>query len=518
MDDGPSLRTWRAALVPLWGLLFRQDPKVSFALFILVSNSSWVVWFGVDLLVFGVLDVGRQYDCLEIAACRCQCCSWVFHDRRWTFPPFHSHLSMPIFLDHRGRSFIAERSEIGVVTYAVQVYTPWACLKKKTLPHGGLHKRRRPETRPEGGAQSVWYAGSICHRWPGRRAKRGPRQSRRFWFHTSNASCSDQWVETINGQVNGEGLRDPCGERGRKSSANRQKATNFLLDTKQGTKEKVKKKGPRLEVTDKDEYDSLDRSAIERSVEDSALEGQDGYDRVEGRDSTRQTPVAQPESKRSKDKAMVRDNVDLVEKGPGNVSPMDADRRPISSLIPGRAGKKKVTKKAAELETSDQDLENYDELDRSEAVVSPAQTRIALQPIDNCQKRVEKTWGCGESVKVTNLIAFGEEKAIYDREDSLGLESSNVRALQASIAALIVVCQHFGSPFSSCQRWPSALLWLLLWHCTSWWHRHPVGTTICSFALIAQTLKKQQKEIQVRVPMPVKHHKFFYFVSNAHLI
>ena len=140
----------------------------------------------------------------------------------------------------------------------------------------------------------------------------------------------------------------------------------------------------------------------------------EGHDRVEDPDSTWQTPVAQiNESKHSTDKTMERDNGNLVEKGPGQVPRMDAVSQPTSSSTPSGAGKKKVTKKAAKLETSDQDLDGYEELDRHEAVFSPAQTSIALQPIVKGQKPMEKTWGYEELPKVTNLT-FGEEKAVVD--------------------------------------------------------------------------------------------------------
>ena len=116
-------------------------------------------------------------------------------------------------------------------------------------------------------------------------------------------------------------------------------------------KKKEKKKAPQLVTTDNDEYDSLYRSAIE----DLDLERPEGKDRVEGRVSTRQTPAVQTnESKRSPDKAMERDYVTLVEKGPGKVPSMDTDTRPTSSLIPSRAGMTTV-KKTPQLETTEKD-------------------------------------------------------------------------------------------------------------------------------------------------------------------
>ena len=209
--------------------------------------------------------------------------------------------------------------------------------------------------------------------------------------------------------------------------------TSSLIPSRTG-KKKENKKAPQLELPDKHEYDSLYRSAIEDLDLDRSQK--EGHDRVEDPDSTWQTPVAQVnESKRSTDKTMERDNGNLVEKGPGEVPRMDAVSRPTSSLTPSGAGKKKVTKKAAKLETSDQDLYGYEELDRYEAVFSSAQASIALQPIVKCQKPVEKTWGYEELPKVTNLT-FGEEKAVFDWDGSQGLERSNVRALQASIAEL----------------------------------------------------------------------------------
>ena len=211
--------------------------------------------------------------------------------------------------------------------------------------------------------------------------------------------------------------------------------TSSLIPSSAG-KIKENKKAPQLETTDKDghQYDSFYRSAIEDSDLDRSRK--EGHDRVEDPDSRWQTPVAQiNELKRSTDKTMERDYGNLAEKGRGEVPPLGAVSRPTSSSTPSGAGKKKVTKKAAKLETSDQDLDRHEELDRSEAVFSSAQTSIALQPIVKCQKRVEKTWGYEESVKVTNLT-FGEEKAVFDWDGSQGMESSNVRALQASIAAL----------------------------------------------------------------------------------
>ena len=211
--------------------------------------------------------------------------------------------------------------------------------------------------------------------------------------------------------------------------------TSSLLPRRAG-KKTVKKKAPQLETTDKDGYDSLYLSAIEDLNIDRWRKEE--HDRVEGPDSKRQTPVADiNELKTSPEKAGVRDNGNLAENGPGKVLPVGADSRPTSSLMSSREDKKKVTKKAAKLETSDQDIDGYDELHRSEAVFSSAQTSIALQPIVKCQKHVEKTWGYEESVKVTNLT-FGEEKAVFDWEGSRaqGMESSNVRALQASIVAL----------------------------------------------------------------------------------
>ena len=206
------------------------------------------------------------------------------------------------------------------------------------------------------------------------------------------------------------------------------------LPPRRAGKKTVKKKAPQLETTDKDEYDSPYLSAIEDLNIDRWRKEE--HDRVEGPYSTRQTPVPDiNELKSSPDKAGVRDNGNLAENGPGKVLPMGADSRPTSSLKSSREDKKKVTKKAAKLETSAQDIVGYDELNRSEAVFSSAQTSIALQPIVKCQKRVEKTWGYEESVKVTNLT-FGEEKADFDWEGSQGMESSNVRALEASIVAL----------------------------------------------------------------------------------
>ena len=210
------------------------------------------------------------------------------------------------------------------------------------------------------------------------------------------------------------------------------------LPPRRAGKKTVKKKAPQLETTDKDEYDSPYLSAIEDLNIDRWRK--EGHDRVEGLYSTRQTPVADiNELKSSPDKVGVTDNGNLAENGPGKVLPMGADSqsRPTSSLMSSREDKKKVKKKAAKLETSDQDIDGYDKLHLSEAVFSTAQTSTALQPIVKCQKRVEKTWGYEESVKVTNLT-FGEEKAVFDWEGSRaqGMESSNVRALQASIVAL----------------------------------------------------------------------------------
>ena len=156
-------------------------------------------------------------------------------------------------------------------------------------------------------------------------------------------------------------------------------------------KKTVKKKEPHVETTDKDEYDSLYQSAIEDL--DIGRLRKEGHDRVEGPQSIRQTPVAQiNELKRSQDKEVEWDNGSLVEKRTGKVPSMDADSRPTSSSMSSREGKKKEKKQAEKVETSDQDLHGFDELDRSEAVFSSAQTSIALQPIVKCQKRVEKTW------------------------------------------------------------------------------------------------------------------------------
>ena len=208
--------------------------------------------------------------------------------------------------------------------------------------------------------------------------------------------------------------------------------TSSLIPSRVG-KKTVKKKAPQLETTDKDEYDSLHRSPIEDLDLDRSRK--EGHDTVENPDSTWQTPVAQiNELKRSPAKTMERDNGNLVENGPGEVPPMDDVSRPTFSSTPSLAGKTK-TNKSANFETSDQDLDGYDKLNRSEAVFSSAQTSIARQPIVKCQKCVEKTLGYEELVKVKNL-AFDEEKAVFDWDGSQGGESSNVRALQASIAAL----------------------------------------------------------------------------------
>ena len=199
-------------------------------------------------------------------------------------------------------------------------------------------------------------------------------------------------------------------------------------------KKKENQKTPQLEASDKDEYDSFYRSAIEDLDLDRSRK--EGHDRVEDPDSTWQTPGAEiNELKRSTDKTMEWDYGNLVEKGPGEVPPMGAVSRPTSSSTPSGAGKRKVTKEAAKLETSDQDLDGYEEFERYEAVFSSAQTSIARQPIVKCQKPVEKTWGYGELPKVTNLT-FGEEKAVVDWDGSRGVETSDVRALQASIAEL----------------------------------------------------------------------------------
>ena len=90
------------------------------------QNAASVVWFGVPVL--GVLDVGRQHDCRQHAACRSAHAiasaedSMIVLGRFFGFSPIY--LSMPIALDHLGRSFIAERSaaEICIVTYTFQVY------------------------------------------------------------------------------------------------------------------------------------------------------------------------------------------------------------------------------------------------------------------------------------------------------------------------------------------------------------------------------------------------------------
>ena len=127
--------------------------------------------------------------------------------------------------------------------------------------------------------------------------------------------------------------------------------TSFLIPSRTG-KKKENKKAPQLEITDKDEYDSLDRSAIG----DLDLERSEGHDTVEGRHSTLQTPAVQSiESKRSTDKAMEWDYVTLVEKGRGKVPSMDAESRQTPSLIQSRAGKKTVKRKAPQLETTDKD-------------------------------------------------------------------------------------------------------------------------------------------------------------------
>ena len=113
------------------------------------------------------------------------------------------------------------------------------------------------------------------------------------------------------------------------------------------------------EMEEHDQYDTLDRSAIDGPE----AERRQGHDRVEDPDSTRQTPVAPTnESKRSTDKSNEKDYVILVEKGPEKV-PSTVEKRPTSPSIPSRTGKKKEKKKAPPPEATDKD--EYDSLYQS---------------------------------------------------------------------------------------------------------------------------------------------------------
>ena len=151
-----------------------------------------------------------------------------------------------------------------------------------------------------------------------------------------------------------------------------------------------------------DRYDKLDLSAIE----DPDVEEKE-HDRVENPDSIRQTPVAQAnESKGSTDKSMERGYVTLVENGPGKVL-STVEKRPTSSLIPNRTGKKKQKKEAPQLETTDKD--GYDSLYRS-----------AIEDLDLERSEGHDTVEGRHSTGQTSAVQSTESKRSVDNADGEG--------------------------------------------------------------------------------------------------
>ena len=177
------------------------------------------------------------------------------------------------------------------------------------------------------------------------------------------------------------------------------------------------------------------------SSKDSDLSAQNEtcgyYSSIEGKASTRQTPVAQTKAFESKltvdeDEASESDIENVGDKRTGEVSVMIKRQAPFS-LTPtlGSARKNATKKKTPQLETTDGG--QYATLDGSAPVLASANIRYAPRPcIAMSNIHVEET---PQHVQVTSS-AFGQENAHLDPVAAQGLESSSVRELQASIAVL----------------------------------------------------------------------------------